>query len=119
MAANLLGERPALLRHARIIGDNLGVVRYGAEKGHLRRPEMHRPMAGPLATCAEKGWQIKWRAVRRRLNKAADAVATEGVEWAHRLLKQGISAVRIRIERFTQDGRLDSVENLSPSQTRL
>ena len=40
----------------------------------------------PLADAAEAGWTLQWQAVRRRLNRAADALATVGVHWAARLL---------------------------------
>ena len=40
-----------------------------------------------------KGWRLTWQAVRRRLNKAADALATLGVFWADRLRQEGHTAV--------------------------
>ena len=85
---------------ARIIGDNFGVVRYGAECGALRNLAMHQPLADAIANAAEKGWALKWRAVRRRLNKAADEVATEGVHWAHRLQQIGVCEPRTHVEWF-------------------
>ena len=89
LGLDLLKAAGAITRRARVIGDNLGVVRYGAEMGALRNPAMHRPLADALAIAAEGGWHLRWRAVRRRLNKAADAVATEAVLWAHKLRAQG------------------------------
>ena len=99
-AVTLLTAIPAEVRLAKVIGDNLGVVRYGAETGALRNPAMHQPLAEALATAAEKGWSLRWRAVRRRLNKAADEVATEGVWWAQRLAAQGVTAPQTRVMWF-------------------
>ena len=98
MAVELVQQAHTDVRWARIVGDNLGVVRYGAEKGKLRKADMHRPLARSLADAAEKGWQLMWRAVRRRLNHAADEAATEAVAWAHRLRAQGDLMPRRHIE---------------------
>ena len=98
--SNWCSKQPPSVRWAQIVGDNLGVVRYGGEKGHLRRPDMHRPLAAALADAAERGWHLHWRAVRRRLNHAADAAATEGVERAHRLKAQGNLEPDVEIQWF-------------------
>ena len=45
---------------------------------------------GPLA---QRGWALQWQAVRRRLNKAADRLATLGVFWVACLRRQGIAQV--------------------------
>ena len=74
---------------ARITGDNLAVVRHAVGCARLHRPAMHQAMAGPLADLALAGWSPEWLAVRRRLNKAADAVATQAVFWAARIRDQG------------------------------
>ena len=58
-----------------MVGDNTGVVRYGADTGRLRQPEMQAHLDGPLADAAEAGWRLTWQAVRRRLNAAADRIA--------------------------------------------
>ena len=89
LALGLLSTMSTDERRARIIGDNLAVVRYGAERGALRRPGMQGLLAPALAQTAEKGWHLSWTAVRRRLNKAADAAATAAVLWAHRLRRAG------------------------------
>ena len=89
LALLLLLRTKATLRQARIIGDNLNVVRYGAERGAVRNPDIHGPMADALASAAEQGWALRWRAVRRRLNKAADEVATAAVRRAHVLRAAG------------------------------
>ena len=62
--------------------------------------KMQHPMAGELARAIEAGWHLTWKAVRRRLNKAADEVATEGVRWAHDLLKQGHKQPQVRVQWF-------------------
>ena len=66
-------------------GDNLAVVRYGAGQGMLRREAMFSRLDGRLGALLSRGWDIQWRAVRRRLNRAADALATVGVQWAAQL----------------------------------
>ena len=100
LAVDLLASVPGPLRKARIIGDNLAVVRYGAEKGHLHRPEIHRPLASALAAAAERGWHLKWQAVRRRLNKAADAAATEAVLAAHARRREGQKEPVVTVQHF-------------------
>ena len=56
-----------------------------------------------LATLAERGWTLAWRAVRRRLNEEADLAATEGVLWAAALQAEGATdpATRVVWERTT------------------
>ena len=75
-ALQLLRKLRGPERCARVIGDSLAVVKYGAEKGLLRHPRMQSVMAHELAGALEAGWQLTWKAVRRRLNKAADEVFT-------------------------------------------
>ena len=77
-------------RAARVVGDNLPVLQYGAGAGRLRRPAMYAAIAGPLAALAADGWTLDWTAVRRRLDKAADAGATTAVFWARRLWADGV-----------------------------
>ncbi len=74
---------------ALITGDNLGVVRYGASQGRLRKPEMQGLLEGPLGELALGRWDLSWLAVRRRFNKAADEQATKAVQWAGYLAKRG------------------------------
>ena len=69
-------------RAARVIGDNLAVVRYGAGTGRFQRVALQAQMELSLAPLAQRGWALQWHAVRRRLNKAADRLATLGVFWA-------------------------------------
>ena len=76
-------------RSARILGDNTGVVRYGAGTARLRRPEMQAHLDAPIASAAEAGWQLSWQAVRRRLNAGADELAGEGEEEAARRASAG------------------------------
>ena len=42
-----------------------------------------------IASLLLRGWNLSWRAVRRRLNAAADELATAGVVWASGLARQG------------------------------
>ena len=87
--------RPAH-RAARVVGDNLGVIRYGAGTARLRRLQMQAQLEAALATTLSQGWRLSWQAVRRRLNHAADALATEGVLWARDLVTQGHTAIATR-----------------------
>ena len=84
----LLHLRP-VHRQARVSGDNLAVVRYGAGMARLRRPAMQGLLGPSISQLECAGWTLDWRAVRRRLNTAADAIATAGVTTAARLAQQG------------------------------
>ena len=81
-------------RAARVIGDNLAVVRYGAGTGRFQRVVLQAQMELSLAPLAQRGWALQWHAVRRRLNKAADRLATLGVFWAAVLARRGEARVR-------------------------
>ena len=83
-------------RAARIVGDNLGVIRYGAGTARLRRLQMQAQLETALAATLSQGWHLTWQAVRRRLNQAADALATEGVLWAKDLAVQGDTNISTR-----------------------
>ena len=48
-----------------------------------------------LRPLAERGWLLNWIAIRRRLNKAADRLATLGVFWAARLKAAGSNTVSV------------------------
>ena len=82
LAFSMLLQTTPDVRAARIIGDNTGVVRYGAGAARLRRPGMQAHLDAPLEDAAEAGWRLYWQAVRRRLNSAADRLAGEGEELA-------------------------------------
>ena len=70
---------------ARIVGDNLAVVRYCAGRARLHRLNLQRVLEPALGALAVSGWRTHWLAVRRRLNSAADQLATWAVEAASRL----------------------------------
>ena len=89
VALELLEAANPEIRRARVAGDNLAVVRYCAAEGRLRRPAMQCLLGGPLARLATGGWAVDWLAVRRRLNRAADELATEGVFRAAALAAEG------------------------------
>jgi len=91
-----LAARRDRVRCARIIGDNLAVVRYCAGQGGLRRPALQALLEAPLASAYASGWQVEWVAVRRRLNAAADALATAGVMWAANVAEAGGCSVLTR-----------------------
>ena len=81
-------------------GDNLAVIRFGAVTGPLRRPGMHGLIVPVLAEAEAAGWALDWRAVRCRLNTAADEVATEAVHEAGLLASEGPFLPVLRVERF-------------------
>ena len=93
-------------RAARIVGDNLAVVRYGAGTARLRRPELQAHLEGALGRALAAGWRLQWCAVRRRLNRAADALALEGRLWAQRLLRTSTQGIQYRTEWCSGDGPL-------------
>ena len=74
------------MRTARIAGDNLAVVRFGAALGKLARPYMHDIIDEALGRLMQQGWDIEWVPIRRRFNKEADAIATFAVMKARQLL---------------------------------
>ena len=69
-------------RVARVTGDNLQVIRYAAGVSRFARPYLQAPLDAGLQALALLGFQVQWQAVRRRLNSAADAVATAALQWA-------------------------------------
>ena len=98
LALDLLGAIRSDVRRARVVGDNLGVVRYGAEKGHLRRPDMHRRLAAGLTAAAEKGGispGVQSSEAHQQSRRCRGHVA---VFWAHRLRASGARQPQIHIE---------------------
>ena len=88
---------PAGPRSARVVGDNLPVVRFGAASGRLRRVPQHAPLAETLGAVLAAGWQLTWNGVRRRYNEGADSLATLGALWADRLLQAGVGESQVHI----------------------
>ena len=85
LAMGLLLESPGSDGRVRISGDNLAIARHCAAQGRLHKPSTQAVLEPALSCMFACGWRIAWQAVRRRLNMAADAEATEGVFWARRL----------------------------------
>ena len=79
---------------ARVAGDNLAAVRYGAGTGRYRRIALQAQMEHGLQRLATAGWTLIWQAVRRRLNRAADALATLALAWASALFADGCRSVQ-------------------------
>ena len=75
---------------ARVVGDNLAVIRYGAGTGRFRRPALQAQLEQGLGPLAVRGWSLSWQAVRRRLNTGSDRLATVGVFWAQALHARGL-----------------------------
>ena len=84
-----LVARGGYARAARVAGDNLAVVRYCAQVGRLRRLAIQRLLEASLANVYARGWCLDWVAVRRILNKEADALATAGIMRAARMAETG------------------------------
>ena len=84
-------------RAARIVGDNLAVIRYCAGNARMRRPYLQAQLELGLRNALQQGWQLTWQAVRRRLNRAADALATEGLRWAAQLRQLGDLNMQVRV----------------------
>ena len=82
---------------ARVVGDNLAVVRYGAGASRFRRLLIQAQVEQGLVPLAASGWTLTWQAVRRRLNKVADRLATIGVFWAEALRRSGVLTTRTHI----------------------
>ena len=79
---------------ARVAGDNLGTIRYGAGSSRFRQLSLYSQMEQALSHAQQHGWLLSWQAVRRRFNEAADELATAGIAWAHELYRQGHSALQ-------------------------
>ena len=62
-----------------ILGDNLPVVRLGACNARMRADGVWREVEDALMLVAGRRWPTRWHAVRRHLNRDADALATLGV----------------------------------------
>merc|ERR1711884_670952 len=63
----------------------------------MRRPAMQSVIEPGLMALGVGGWALAWQAVRRRLNMAADAAATEAVQWAGRLRADGATDPQVRV----------------------
>jgi len=84
-------------RAARIVGDNLPVVRYGASSGRLRNIRHVAALADQLGSTLAAGWRLTWNGVRRRFNKGADSLATLGVLWADALRAHGTTSSQAHV----------------------
>ena len=104
MALRALCDAFQIPRRVRIVGDNLAVVRYCADAGRLRRPELRAILDADLARAACQGWRIEWVAVRRRHNTGADEAATAGCARAAALAERGVSSPEETSE-TTPDGQ--------------
>ena len=97
-ALSLLRRARGGPRRARIVGDNLAVVRYGAATASLCAVPQQAVLEVALAEAYVAGWHLEWQAVRRHLNTAADALATEGICLAVREAREGRGSIVMRIQ---------------------
>ena len=95
-ARQLLLDRVPGPARVLVAGDNLAVIRYCASQGMLRQPGMAGPLHTSLTKVAVVGHSLTWIAVRRKHNKAADALATEALQWAADLRDRGSLAQTVR-----------------------
>ena len=120
MTAEALGGRLGLgvlldlsprRRAARMVGDNLPVVRFGANNARLRRTRMHMQLEDSIASILDQGWKLQWYAVPRRLNEEANRLAREGAAEARNILRSNnAGARRITIHLHVYDTALSSAE---------
>jgi len=96
-ALRFLLDHVAGPRRALVTGDNLGVVRFCASTGRLKSVGVEGIVEGTLLDTALAGWDVTWRAVRRRFNKDADSAATQGVHRAMRLADDGVPGPEVTI----------------------
>ena len=66
------------LRMAHVVGDNLPMVRYGALAARSNHDQVHGILDPVLAQAAAEAWRLRWSAVHRDANRAADQLAVEG-----------------------------------------
>ena len=85
-------------RRARVVGDNLAVIRYGAATASLRAIAQQAIMEVALADTYLLGWRLDWQAVRRHLNTESDALATQGIHLAAAETDRGRRALVARCE---------------------
>ena len=95
---DLLRQAGGDCRRARVVGDNLGVIRYCAGTARLRALPQQALLEAALGAALAQGWQLDWQAVRRPLNAEADRLATQGTRWARALRRSGVTEVRQHIE---------------------
>ena len=91
-------------RRARVAGDNLAVIRYGAGTAGMRVTPQQALLEVALGETYTKGWDLDWQAVRRRLNTEADGLATMGVYQAARCAAQGVQHVQDYLVRVRHPG---------------
>ena len=81
-ALSLLLELQPAARAARVCGDNLAVIRYGAGTARLRRPEVQTHLEVSLGAVLAAGWRLTWQAIPRSHNTEADSLAAAARRWA-------------------------------------
>ena len=94
---------------ARVVGDNLAVVRYCAGTARLRARPQQALLEDALANASARGWVLDWQAVRRNLNSLADRHATRGVFWAQRCREAGVHRLRMQFGAMGDGGEMPQV----------
>ena len=94
-ALELLQRYGVGVGRARVVGDNLAVVRYCAGTARLRARPQQALLEDALGAASARGWVLDWQAVRRNLNSLADRHATRGIWWALRCREAGVDRVQM------------------------
>ena len=95
-ALELLWRYGEGIGRARVVGDNLAVIRYCAGTARLRARPQQALLEDALANASARGWVLDWQAVRRNLNTLADRHATRGAVWAQECRVAGVHRLRTR-----------------------
>ena len=96
-ALELLLSLQGAPRVARIVGDNLLVVRFGAG-GRLRHAEAHGLLEPCLARACAAGRTIRWVAVPREFNSVADGAAVASAHRARARLALGHRSPHLEVQ---------------------
>ena len=76
----------------------MAVVRYCSGTARLRRVTMQAHLEIALGRILDMSWVLEWQAVRRRLNKQSDELATQGVFWAAEKRDSGQSDIGVSVK---------------------
>ena len=96
------------------MGDNLAVIRYCVGTARLRKIDMQAQLKIGFGKVSDAGWVLEWQAVRRRLNKQSDELATRGVFWAAERRDQGLASIAHTIDYLAFPLHLHCLTNHMP-----
>ena len=102
-ALELLRRYGGGVGRARVVGDNLAVVRYCAGTARLSARPQQALLENALGSAVARGWMLDWQAVRRNMNSMADRHATRGILWAVRCRRAGVIRVQLHFGALDED----------------